>query len=294
MNRVHGKLINTANPLDLFQLCVPARMMWDMQLTKASDWLTPHPLVSLPVSVGSQSNPPADICALTICSPWVWCNAGLLYVFTNYWDGLLLLREFGSRSHLDNKWELIGVDDKTRHEHKCWTTCTLNGYVAPVDLHFHFKSAPLIFVTSQSFIQALQGQINKYFSKVAAAFLHRSLVFSTVTRSHKAFVTIATLACFPLSSSCRCVSVFPSQPLSEWARFTGSSSSPHPTIPLICCRKAQTVHCSKSIFNNHSAKPLVSGEDSRLNRPAGTDKPLLLCPNLEFIYCAEGLKRWAS
>lgn len=27
MNQVHGKLINAANPLDLFQLCVPARMM---------------------------------------------------------------------------------------------------------------------------------------------------------------------------------------------------------------------------------------------------------------------------
>lgn len=48
MNRVHGKLINTANPLDLFQWRVPARMTWDMQLAKASDWLTPHPLVSLP------------------------------------------------------------------------------------------------------------------------------------------------------------------------------------------------------------------------------------------------------
>lgn len=139
MNRVHGKLINTANPLDLFQLCVPARMMWDMQLTKASDWLTPYPPVSLPASVGSQSDPPADICALTMWGPRVWCNARLLYVFANYWDGLLLLGEFGSKSHLDNKWELIRVDDKTRH--KCWTTCTLNGYVAPVDLCFHFNSA---------------------------------------------------------------------------------------------------------------------------------------------------------
>lgn len=90
MNRVHGKLINTANPLDLFQLCVPARMMWDMQLTKASDWLTPHPLVSFAASVGTQSNPPADICALMTWGPPVWCNAALLYVFANYCDGLLL------------------------------------------------------------------------------------------------------------------------------------------------------------------------------------------------------------
>lgn len=74
----------------------------------------------------------------------------------------------------------------------------------------------------------------------------------------------------------------------------GSSSSPHPTIPLICCRKAQTVHCSRSIFNKHSGKLLVSGEDSCLNRPAGTDKPLLLCPNLAYLYCAEELKCWAS
>lgn len=42
MTWVHGKLINTANPLDLFQLTVLARMMWDMQLTKASGWLTPR------------------------------------------------------------------------------------------------------------------------------------------------------------------------------------------------------------------------------------------------------------
>lgn len=40
MTWVHRKLINTANPLDLFQLTVPARTMWDMQLTKASGWLT--------------------------------------------------------------------------------------------------------------------------------------------------------------------------------------------------------------------------------------------------------------
>lgn len=135
MTRVHGKLINTANPLDLFQLRVPARMMWDMQLTKASDWLTPHPLVSLPVSAGSQSNPPADICALTIGGLPVWCNAGLLYVLANYWDGLLPLEEFASRSHLDHKWELIRVDDETRHEHKC----TLTRSVAPADLRFHCK-----------------------------------------------------------------------------------------------------------------------------------------------------------
>lgn len=93
MTRVHGKLINTANPLDLFQLTVPARMMWDMQLTKASGWLTPHPPVSLPASFGSESNSTADICALTIWGLCVWCIAGLDFLFCNYWDGLLLLGE---------------------------------------------------------------------------------------------------------------------------------------------------------------------------------------------------------
>lgn len=93
MTWVHGKLINTANPLDLFQLTVPARTMWDMQLTKASGWLTPHPPVSLPASLGSESNSTADICALTIWGLWVWCIAGLLSLFCNYWDGLLLLGE---------------------------------------------------------------------------------------------------------------------------------------------------------------------------------------------------------
>lgn len=169
MNRVHGKLINTANPLDLFQLCVPARMMWDMQLTKASVWLTPHRLVSLPVSVGSQSNPPADICALTICSPRVWCNAGLLYVFANYWDGLLL-GVFGSRSHLDTKWELIRVDDKTRHEHKCWPTCTLIGSVAPVALCFNFKSAPFNICHLSVFYTSLTRPSKSVFFKSCGLF----------------------------------------------------------------------------------------------------------------------------
>lgn len=176
MNRVHGKLINTANPLDLFQLCVPARMMWDMQLTKASDWLTPHPLVSLPASIGSQSNPPADICALTIWGPRVWCNAGLLYVFANYWDSLLLLEEFGSRSHSDNKWELIRVNDEKRHKHKCWTTCTLNGYLAPVDRHFHFSSA--------------------YFN-----ICHLQVFYTSFTRPNKS-VFFKSCGCFPAQESC--------------------------------------------------------------------------------------------
>lgn len=93
MTWVHWKLINTANPLDLFQLTVPARMMWDMQLTKASGWLTPHPPVSLPASLGSESNSTADICALRIWRLWVWCIAGLPSLYCNYGDGLLLLGE---------------------------------------------------------------------------------------------------------------------------------------------------------------------------------------------------------
>lgn len=93
MTRVHGKLINTANPLDLFQLTVPTRTMWDMQLTKASGWLTPHPPVSLPASLGSESNSTADICALTIWRLRVWCIAGLLSLCCNYRDCLLLLGE---------------------------------------------------------------------------------------------------------------------------------------------------------------------------------------------------------
>lgn len=45
MTWVHGKLINTANPLDLFQLTVPARTTWDTQLTKASGRVNaPSPL----------------------------------------------------------------------------------------------------------------------------------------------------------------------------------------------------------------------------------------------------------
>lgn len=79
MTWVHGKLINTANPLDLFQLTVPVRTMWDMQLTKASGWLTPHPLVSLPASLGSESNSTADICALTIWGLGVWCITGFSF-----------------------------------------------------------------------------------------------------------------------------------------------------------------------------------------------------------------------
>lgn len=49
------------------------------------------------------------------------------------------------------------------------------GYVVPAKLHFHFKSA--LIVTSKSYIQASQSQINQSFSKVAGAFLHRNHVF---------------------------------------------------------------------------------------------------------------------
>lgn len=246
MTRVHGKLINTANPLDLFQLRVPARMMWDMQLTKASDWLTSHRLVSLPVSVGSQSNPPADICALTIWGPWVSCDSGLLYVFANYWDGLLLLGEFGSRSHLDNKWEPIRVDDETRHEHKC----TLNRYVAPADLHFHFKHAHVKICHLRVFSTSLtRPNKSVFFQKLPALSCTGVLFFHIVTRSHKAFVTIATLACF---SPRPCVSVFPSQPLSEWARFTGLAPPHLPIQPFHSSAAEKHRLFTRSIFNNHS------------------------------------------
>lgn len=94
MTRGHGKLINTANPLDLFQLTVLGRTMWNMQLTKASGWLIPHPPVSLLANLGSESNSKAVICALTVLRLWIWCSEGLLSLYCNYWDGLLLLVEW--------------------------------------------------------------------------------------------------------------------------------------------------------------------------------------------------------
>lgn len=54
MTWVHRKLINTANPLDLFQLTVPARTTWDTQLTKASGWVNPPTPPSLPCFITSE------------------------------------------------------------------------------------------------------------------------------------------------------------------------------------------------------------------------------------------------
>lgn len=115
MTRVHGKLINTANPLDLFQLTVPARTMWDMQLTKASGWLTPHLPVSLPASLGSESNSTADICALTIWGLRVWCIAGPLSLSPccNYEDGLLSLGQSTQGLTQTSKWQHGSVNNET-------------------------------------------------------------------------------------------------------------------------------------------------------------------------------------
>lgn len=86
--------LRPANPLDLFQFTVPARTTWDTQLTKASGWLTSHHSVSLPASLGSDSNSPAGICALTLSGRWVWCRAGPPSLRFNYGDGPL---PFGDR-----------------------------------------------------------------------------------------------------------------------------------------------------------------------------------------------------
>lgn len=103
-------------------------------------WLT-HP--SSPCFISSKRWTSVRSTSWHMCfndlGPRVWCNAALLYVLANYWDGLFLLGEFDSRSHLDNKWELIRLDDKTRHR-QSWSTCNLNGCVAPADFRFHFKS----------------------------------------------------------------------------------------------------------------------------------------------------------
>lgn len=110
MTWVHGKLINTANPLDLFQLTVPARTMWDMQLTKASGWLTPHPrfITGKPwIRVKFNS---WHMCFNNLRAASLMHSRSSLSLCCNYGDGLLLLGELVqglTQTARGNMWESV-------------------------------------------------------------------------------------------------------------------------------------------------------------------------------------------